>query len=502
MTETAGKNLAAAIDIGSNSVKMTVGRPDGRGGVEQLAWASDVVRLGEGAAATGRLDQRRIDAALETLRRFEDQARALGATQIVAVATEATRAASNGSDFIARVHNETGIEVRLISGDEEADLTFRGLASELDLMGEVIVADIGGGSTELIGARNGTMVSARSIALGSGRLTERRVRDDPPTAEELAASEEESASVVEEALRELGLPLARGVRLVLVGGTGEYLMRLLPEGHPADLAGVRTVLGDLTAHTAAELAERIGVPEARARVLPAGVAIVAAIAERVKPEAIEIAHSGVRAGLLRELFASTEEARAGQAPRNAKARGRAARPKSAGRGAARPAETPAAPEADFHDTMQALIAERWEAVWNAIPVALAGEDIEGVHDVRVASRRLRAAMDIAAPMFPRPWYKKLHRAAKEITGALGEVRDRDVLLEALRADRAVAPTVEHPGIDRLIERVERERVVARMGMESFLDGLLDGPVRGDVERRFGSRSVKPHPKMDSGTQRA
>ena len=72
----------------------------------------------------------------------------------------------------------------------------------------------------------------------------------------------------------------------------------------------------------------------------------------------------------------------------------------------------------------------------AIPIALAGTDIEGVHDVRVASRRLRAAMDIAAPAFPGKWYKPLHRTAKEITGALGEVRDRDVLLEALRADRA------------------------------------------------------------------
>ena len=94
-------------------------------------------------------------------------------------------------------------------------------------------------------------------------------------------------------------------------------------------------------------------------------------------------------------------------------------------------------------------------------MALAGEDIEGVHDVRVASRRLRAAMDVAAPVFPQRWYKALHRTAKEITGALGEVRDRDVLLEALRADREGAPLVERPGIDRIIDRVERERIAAR-----------------------------------------
>ena len=135
--------------------------------------------------------------------------------------------------------------------------------------------------------------------------------------------------------------------------------------------------------------------------------------------------------------------------------------------------------------MTRLIAERWAAVWKAIPVALAGEDIEGVHDVRVASRRLRAAMDIAAPVFPRGWYRPLHRAAKAITTALGEVRDRDVLLGALAADRDAAPLAERPGIERLIARVERERADARVEMERFLREFLDGPIPGEVARRFG-----------------
>jgi CHAD domain-containing protein len=136
--------------------------------------------------------------------------------------------------------------------------------------------------------------------------------------------------------------------------------------------------------------------------------------------------------------------------------------------------------------MRALIAERWRIVWEAIPIAFEGTDIEGVHDVRVASRRLRAAMDVAQPAFPGKWYKSLHRTAKEITGALGEVRDRDVLLEALQRDRSAAPAVEHPGIDRLIDRVERERAQARAEMERFLRQLLDGPLLGELERRFGT----------------
>ena len=93
-------------------------------------------------------------------------------------------------------------------------------------------------------------------------------------------------------------------------------------------------------------------------------------------------------------------------------------------------------------------------------------------------------------------------ASKEITSALGEVRDRDVLLEALRGDRSVATVVEHPGIDRLIDRVEGERALARAEMERFLRQLLDGPLRSELERRFwmtGAPASEPT-APEGGTQ--
>ena len=111
--------------------------------------------------------------------------------------------------------------------------------------------------------------------------------------------------------------------------------------------------------------------------------------------------------------------------------------------------------------MSELIAERWQTVFATIPIALAGTDIEGVHDVRVASRRLRAAMDLAAPIFPAKWYKALNGTAKEITGALGEVRDRDVLLEALHADRSAASRSGAKGRARGIARASGYREAGR-----------------------------------------
>jgi CHAD domain-containing protein len=141
--------------------------------------------------------------------------------------------------------------------------------------------------------------------------------------------------------------------------------------------------------------------------------------------------------------------------------------------------------------MRDLIGERWGAVWRAVPVAIEGTDPEGVHDVRVASRRLRAAMDVAETCFPASWYRPLHQLAKQITSELGAVRDRDVLLEHLNRAREAAPPGDHPGIDRLIERVTREREAARAQMLAFLRRVMNGPLPAETVRRFGRGAMPP-----------
>lgn len=142
------------------------------------------------------------------------------------------------------------------------------------------------------------------------------------------------------------------------------------------------------------------------------------------------------------------------------------------------------PADSFRDSMSTLISERWESVWRALPAAIAGEDPEGVHDVRVASRRLRAAMDVAVDLYPKSWYKPLHRAAKEITTELGEVRDRDVLLEFLYRERSALALGEQMGIDRLIARIEAERTEAREEMLAYLEGLGSRGIHDESRKRF------------------
>ena len=297
--------IIAAVDVGSNSVKMTVARADGAGGLEELETASETVRLGEKVATTGILGADRVEAAMATLRQFAEVARHLGAVRLVGVATEATRQASNGPDFLARIRDDIGWDIRAISGDEEAQLTFRGLARGLDLAGSVVVADIGGGSTEVIVALNGVVTQSQSLRLGSGVLTERLVNSDPPTANEIAAC----IAAATDKLANLSLPTPRSARFVTLGGTGEYLARLVDRPSqigPADLAAALRQCQAVTSH---QLGIMIDAQTARARVLPAGLAIVQALANRLRPESIEIARSGIRVGL---ILAALDELTSGE----------------------------------------------------------------------------------------------------------------------------------------------------------------------------------------------
>jgi CHAD domain-containing protein len=164
------------------------------------------------------------------------------------------------------------------------------------------------------------------------------------------------------------------------------------------------------------------------------------------------------------------------------------------------AESELDPGQSYRSAMRELIAARWGDVWRAVPVAIAGEDIEGVHDVRVASRRLRAAMDVAVGCFPNDWYRSLHAVAKEITGALGEVRDRDVMLDHLTKERDAAAPGERPGVDRLIARVTAEREEARAHMLAFLAALENRDVAGETARRFGPAAGKPDAEMSEKSE--
>lgn len=198
----------AAIDCGTNSIRLLVADVtesfDGLKDLRDLHREMRIVRLGKGVDATGRLDPDALERTRVALVDYAVAARRKGAERIRMVATSATRDASNREDFFAMVRDTLGVEAEIISGDEEARLSFVGAVGDLDPDdGPFVVTDVGGGSTEVVVGRLSDGVAevsaARSVDMGSVRLTERCLPSDPPSEDEVAAARVVAAQVLGEA---------------------------------------------------------------------------------------------------------------------------------------------------------------------------------------------------------------------------------------------------------------------------------------------------------------
>lgn len=219
--------MRAAVDVGTNSVRLLVVDAQGRRRTRELS----ITRLGQGVDRTGHLDPEALTRTLETIARYRDIWREHGVTDRVRIAaTSAVRDASDRDRFFDGVREVTGVDAEVLSGDEEAALAFVGAATAVDVAAPVAVIDVGGGSTEVVvGDADGAVVGGVSLQLGCVRLTERHLHDDPASPAQLAAARDTIAERLDEADQALA---ARGARLdaatslVGVAGTATTLAAL------------------------------------------------------------------------------------------------------------------------------------------------------------------------------------------------------------------------------------------------------------------------------------
>ena len=176
----------AAVDLGTNSTRLLVADVGG-GRVADVTRETRVTRLGEGVDERRRLLPVPITRVRNTLTDYRRTAEQLGAEQTLAIATSAVRDAENGEAFLGEVEWSYGFVTRLLSGHDEALLTYRGVTSERPLGAGTLIVDLGGGSTELIAGEPDGVRWHDSLDIGSVRLTERFLPSDPPTQQELAA---------------------------------------------------------------------------------------------------------------------------------------------------------------------------------------------------------------------------------------------------------------------------------------------------------------------------
>lgn len=303
----------AALDAGSNTVHVVVARPN-TAGTDLMVLADEVelVRLGADVSATGAIGAERMARALMAIARQAALARGLGASTILGLATEGVRAAANGAELLRRARDEAGVDLALISGEQEAALTYWGATSGQFLgesaIGRTAVTDLGGGSLELVVGEIAAILWRASLPLGSGTMHDRLAPADPPDPAEL----NEAERFVTAALAPLDMPLPVAA-VAVTGGTATTLAALarraglgasssstLPDLKLPDLT--ETLLADLLAllhrHSAAELARRYGVDEGRARLLGAGAVVLRAVLRRLGVECLRVSRRGVREGAI------------------------------------------------------------------------------------------------------------------------------------------------------------------------------------------------------------
>lgn len=309
----------AAVDCGTNSIRLLISEVDG-GRTRDVVRLMEIIRLGKGVDATGELAPEAIERARRALGRYVEVMERERVSNVRMVATSATRDASNKEDFFAMTGSllgkiRPGARAEVISGDEEARLSFRGAVSDLDAAdGPFCVIDLGGGSTEfVVGTPDGDILGAHSAQMGCVRLTERIMRADPPTPTEVDIAREYVAERMEQ-VKSI-VPIERARTFVGCAGTFTTLAALalgLEEYDPAAIHNSRLrieALGVLTAQLIRETApQRLSHPvmhPGRADVIAGGSVVVDGIIELMRSstevESIVISEKDILDGIVAGL---------------------------------------------------------------------------------------------------------------------------------------------------------------------------------------------------------
>jgi exopolyphosphatase/guanosine-5'-triphosphate,3'-diphosphate pyrophosphatase len=284
----------AAVDCGTNSIRLLIAdasRQDGSFALNDVVREMRVVRLGQGVDATGELAQEALDRTFAAAADYASMIRDHGAGQVRFVATSATRDAANRQVFVDGIRELLGVEPEVISGDEEAALSFAGASSVLPSRGQdpVLVVDLGGGSTEFVLGDVSGVIAAKSVDIGCVRMTERHLLSDPPTAQEIAAAEADVDAAISQAA--LTVPLGRTAAVVGVAGSittiTAHALRL-PEYSPGAIHGselsievIREAASDLLRMTRAERAALPYMHPGRVDVIGAGALVWRRVLERL-----------------------------------------------------------------------------------------------------------------------------------------------------------------------------------------------------------------------------
>lgn len=282
----------AAVDIGSNTVHVLVADVV-RGRLEEVAHYVEMPELGPQVARTGSIGAR-SKPAIRALRTVVDQARSHGFELLLAAATEAVRDAKDGPEFAREAGDAIGVPLHVITAKKEAELSFLGVASRHAVRREWAMADLGGGSTEVVIARGKEILRSASLPIGSGVLASTYLSDPPKP--------EERARLRKVALHELThAPDGEVERLVATGGTASNLPLVLAKRNPPSVLTTADLLrceARLDAGRAAEVALEVDLPAGRIKAMRAGIEALLLLLDWYGLAILQISYEGLRHGML------------------------------------------------------------------------------------------------------------------------------------------------------------------------------------------------------------
>ena len=296
----------AAIDAGSNAMRLVIGRAGRNGGVEVVKNSREAVRLGKDVFAGGRMSRKLMKAATQAFRRFQDAIDEWGVEHTVAVGTSALREADNRDELLDRVHRKTGIEVNVIGGLEEARLVHLAVSRKIDISeGEAVLVDVGGGSVEVTLTSGGVLIESRTLKVGTVRMLQ--VLNDPERgfSDFMAQIEEIKSDTRDWTTDALGHHLVG--RLVGTGGNVESIGDLTGKraGRKAtsfassgDLQRIQTQLESLSI---GDRQRELRLRPDRADVIYPAVIVVQALMNTVWASNLAIPRVGLKDGVLLEL---------------------------------------------------------------------------------------------------------------------------------------------------------------------------------------------------------
>jgi len=298
----------AAIDIGTNSIKLLIASVEEDGSLQVMSREKSLVRLGSETLATGRLSDEAIEAGVDAVAQFLRSIQAAGAELVRAVATCAVREASNSSAFLEAVRRRTGVTVDVVSGEEEARLINLGVRSEFPARFDpLFLIDIGGGSTEFVISEGSRVKMTESLPLGVVRLADRYLRDDPPSERDRKAIKKAIRAVAKratDAVRKTGFKTCVGSSgtiqsLSLVHEAAVLGREATPTGHRTlTRDGLRKVNRLLRRTTAREKLRIPGLDPRRRDIAVPGGTLLAWILKRSGAKAIVVGERGLREGIL------------------------------------------------------------------------------------------------------------------------------------------------------------------------------------------------------------